>query len=295
MDVVSIGAIRGERLRGNVTLGPLPDERICTRRKLDLDAIMRDLALMNTGAWHTTSLSRHPSTGAANQRFVAFQHSRRDTTVLRADTLFELYAWMLSSMKAVGPSVRGQWGWHSAFNMVEAHGCTDLDRHCRGDGFSWAWREQLRDRMLLALLSDGLVGKWREVAGLTLLPSVWINALVHDASNVDDDLDALFALSDGRRTRYQLNTSHADAIHVVGVSLYAPNTWQGHKSWIVQMQYGVDGSVWDEDYRPMNSGRRPKSLRPAQQKGESFLTFVRRARLELEKLLVPATGGEGTI
>lgn len=217
------------------------------RRKVDLDALMRGLAIDKYAA---------DCRGYSGGTFYPQP----------TEVVFSLYAWMIKSVASKSDDLYGL-----DPGPVRAN-----------------WRMDLRHRVLTMLLARGVVDEWRRIVGIEPLRPIWIQGPFPKGwTNLDADLDALFDLT-YRKLAVHLNTIHLDATNVVDVELRL-NKETGR--WFVQMTYGVDGSVWRSDYRWMESKskRHPQSdmLRPEQKQGEPLIWFVRRAKAQLETLLVP--------
>jgi hypothetical protein len=229
-------------------LGPVPGETIVTKRKIKMREFVQALSL-----YRTAGLNRERS---------AFP-------IYETDVVFGLYQWMLKSC--------------SKQPLMQA-GHLTIDRYghypppFRGD-----WRRSMNERLGRGLFSSGNCAEWRRAVGLDPPRDIWIHGLFHDSLpwRLDDELDALFGLV-GRQTRASFNRSHPDARWVQMVELY-PDV----DRWWTVLWYGIEGSVWDHDYRKLDAVRLSISQRPS----ESLLTFVERARRIMDErwLLAPAS------
>jgi hypothetical protein len=234
-------------------LGPYVGERIVTRRRVDLAAFTRELALSDHDAF----------------------------PLYPTDVVFGLYSRMLGLAKTKGTTISYRWGEDSTFGRLGGP-LNIFEAERLGVPFS-GWMRDIRKRIAIGLLgSDPILFDWRKRIGWEPLRPIQLHGMFHEGAPfrcLDDELDALFNLF-GRRTKARFNRSHRDAVYIVRVGVF-PDA----DAWTIRLGYGVDGSVWDDDYR--HATRRRYPLAAQQGKNESLLTFVRRARRQFETWLLP--------
>jgi len=245
-----------------------------------------------------------------------------------AEVAFELYRWMTTSVTGDNFerwSWETRWTRQSlAKNMSSRVGCgsrgpdeitpfrCSYDRHQDARPAN-GWRHELASRFAHALLDEGKMAEWRVHMGIDADKPSRVPIKTHDhvpppeymalhygngeigwrpnycGPGTNDylpgEIDKLFGLATPkpRRLREQLNPCHEDARDLCAVLL-----WPTKDGWVANIEYGVDGSSWNEDYRIHWSKRGDGVTCCRQREDEPFSSFVYRAREQFEVLLEPA-------
>jgi hypothetical protein len=190
------------------------------------------------------------------------------------------------------------------------------------------WREEMARRLACVLFDKGPAIEWRKAMGISLTKPRPISMLVYDhvpppprstaydfdgkpygwtshtprgkRSGFDGEVDRLFALaSTTRRLRvaFRGDEEREDADEGPEPSYYltAVMLEPYPEGWVASIEYGFDGSRWNDDYRWLYSKgkqREPRGerdpLRCFQRKDEPFANFVYRAHDKFDALLTPA-------
>jgi hypothetical protein len=240
---------------------------LCTRKRIDFMVLLETIARRSNNAFEPIGVA----------------------------ATFEVYRWMIQSLLRGGREKDclpyrwpTQWGERSLLaDLSGLPGCTNVSQ-CRP--LTSNWREQLFDRLAHALLDKGPMADWRTVMRIDLARPRHVPMNWRSDWAVARDLDALFALNDpSRRLVESLNSVHADAIFLTDVQLFITRD----HGWSAGIEYGVDGSRWNEDHRatsPMAYERadgQEDAVHTYQREDEFFGDFIVRTRETFEKLLTP--------
>lgn len=276
------------------------ESRLLTKRKIDFDALLKILAYgvgYHEGFWQIGGV----------------------------EVVFELYRWMTSSV--TGKHFE-RWSWETrwtrqslAKNMSSRVGCgsdgnitpfrSSYDRH-QDARQPQGWRLEIASRFAHALLDDGKMADWRSAMKIDMANPRIVPMLTYDMvpppprselrmSNGEllgwrspscfaSEVDRLFGLATpSRRLREQLNPHHPDARYVKAVLL-----WPTQSGWVANIEYGFEGSAWNNDCRLSSTDRydHTKDMTWCRQgKGEPFSQFVYRAHDQFDALLTPICCG----
>lgn len=292
------------------------EHKLLVRRKIDFGALLKILA------YGVRDYETYTPIGGAE---VAFELYRWMTSSVTGEN-FERWSWEtrwvranlasdMSSRVGCGSSVRG-WGDNT---ITPFHSSYDRHQDARPPK---GWRIELASRFAHALLDEGKMAEWRAVMRIDTTKPRIVPLLAYDCvpppprsalrgfngepieplrwrpsygdptdgNGFAGEVDRLFALATPtRRLREQLNTNHPDAQYIQAVLLQPT-----HDGWIANIEYGFDGSTWDQDYRIKGwaeEDRARDQTHCKQKKDEPFSQFVYRAHDQFETLLTPACHG----